>query len=322
MKTLCTIFFTAFVGMLFNLQAQHVTIDAVKEYDLPNGYTCNTLEVIREEIVVTCPQTQGIYYAADGSELKEIRYTLGRGPGELNRAPFGTGILNDRIVFADPDLQRLFIYDKQSGSFSVKPIRPKEGLFGVHTWHGDSLIFIRNQALESLGSMYNIYTDEFLEDFLLDTPFENAFSGDGPIQIQENLLLFGSAYEGYVTVWDIEKRKQIAKYQLFKNKDTEPRRARMHGLLGSIPPNAESTIKGVGWYQHSGGQPFILVLIKSKEGTYDMDKIYVYDTGKKEFARAIALPANAHLFDVSGEYLYVYYNELDKLIKYKLALNN
>ena len=313
---------TLILVLLFgsNLIAQRVSIEKVKEYNLPDGYDCTIVGVVREEIVITCPDTRAFYHSVAGEDLKEVPYQLGRGPGELNRAPFGIGILKNQIVFSDPDLQRLFIYDKRDQSFSVKLIKPDGGLSYIHSTKNDSLIFVRNGLLTSLGNLYNVNTDEFSEDFLLDKPSGNAFLQDGRIEVYDNVLLFGSAHEGYVSVWDLKTHKQVNKYQLFENRNTKQRQAQMNGLSGFIAPASENQIEGVGLYQNQNGEELVFVLIESRVRKYDMDKLYIYSPSKKKFISELKLEAKANLFQISGEFLYVHYEDLDKLVKYKLVV--
>jgi len=121
-----------------------------------------------------------------------------------------------------------------------------------------------------------------------------------------------------VSIWDLKKHQQIKKYQLFKNKDTEKRSAQMNGLSGFIPPNSENKIKGVGLYQKKGGGELILTLIESTNEEFDMDKLYVFDTKKEQFVSEIKLETEGDMFEISGDYLYVHYEDRDKLVKYKL----
>lgn len=301
-----------------NLEAQKITLEKVKEFNLPDGYDCNLLDIVREEIVITCPRTSAFYHSTNGEDLKEIPYNIGRGPGELSRGPFGIGILNDHIVFSDPDLQRMFIYDKRNQSFFVKKIKTDRGLSYIYSTDYDSLIFVRNEALEGIGNLYNLNTGEFSDPFFTDKPFENVFLQSGRVEVQGDVLLFGSLHEGYVSIWDLKKHQQIKKYQLFKNKDTEERAGQMKGLSGFIPPNSENKIQGVGLYQKGDGGQLILTLIKSRTNEFDMNKLYVFDTKKEQFVSEIKLEAEADLFEISGEFLYVHYEEMDKLVKYKL----
>lgn len=302
-----------------NIQAQDIRIEKVKEFKLPDGYDCTLLEVVREEIVITCPDTRAFFYSVNNEDLKEIRYQLGRGPGELNRAPFGIAILSNQIVFSDPDLQRLFIYDKVDQLFSVETIKIDGGFTYLHSTENDSDIFIRNGLLGSLGNLYNISSRVLSKDFVLDNPFGNIFLKDGIIEVYGDLLLFGSMHEGYISFWDLKTHQQIKKYQLYENKDTKERQAKMSGLSGYIPPNSENQIKGVGLYQNEK-QQLILVLIKSKINKFSLDKLYVYDTSSEKFVSEIKLEAEADMFETSGEFLYVHYEDLDKLVKYKLTI--
>ncbi|MEO9887436.1 MAG: hypothetical protein ABJR05_06415 [Balneola sp.] len=302
-----------------NVKAQKITLEKVKEFALPNGYDCNLLDVVQEEIVITCPRTSAFYHSINGEDLKEISYNIGRGPGELSRVPFGIGILKDHIVFSDPDLQRMFIYDKKTKFFFVKRIKLDRGLSFIYSTDYDSLIFIRNKALEGIGYMYNLNTGKLSDPFLKDKPFENAFLQDGRVEVQGDVLLFGSLHEGYVSIWDLKKYQQIKKYQLFKNKNIEERSAQMNGLSGFIPPNSENKIQGVGLYEQGDGRQLILTLIESRANEFDMNKLYVFDTIKEQFVSEIKLESEGDMFEISGDYLYVHYEDRDKLVKYKLS---
>ena len=319
MKTILTLIIISLVSCASNLKAQKITLEKVKEFNLPDGYDCNLLEVVQEEIVVTCPQASAFYHSMDGEDFKEVQYKYGRGPGELGRGPFGIGILKDYIVFSDPDLQRLFVYDKVKESFFVRNIKVDRGLTFLSSSDYDSLIFIRNRTLNSLGNLYNFYTQKFFKPFLTKEPFENSFLRDGQVELLDNLLLFGSFHEGYVSIWDLKKQKQIEKYQLFKNNETRERSTQMNGMPGFIPPNSENNIEGIGLYTKTEGDQFIIVLIKSRTNEFDLNKLYVFDTKKEQFVSEIKLEAEAKVFEMSGNFVYVHYEDLDKLVKYKMS---
>lgn len=300
--------------------AQNLKLQKIIEHSLPEGYQRSMLEVVDEEIVLTSPEVLSFYWGIKNEKLKEVTYRLGRGPGEIGRAPFGIAILEDRIVFADSDLQRLFMFDKKNSTFSVQPIKPEKGFSFLNSTLIDSLIFVRNRNNSSLGVLYNPYTKQFHKELKMEKKFDSIFLKDGQFEIYHDTLLFGSMYEGYVSLWSIEAGKEEKRWEIFSNKNTKERKGNMGRLSGFVAPRAENQIIGLS-LKVVDEKLYFLILVNSFDGKYRNDEIYIYDTQKEKITSSLELEGSADLFDLSGDYLYVHYNEMDKLVKYKLIAN-
>lgn len=301
--------------------AQGIAISKIGEYALPEGYDCTILSVQNPEIVITCPRTYAFYYLAEGEkEFKEVRYRIGRGPDELNRAPFGVAILENEIVFADTDLQRFFKYNKNTEKFSVQTIKVDGGLHGINSTRNNSVLFLKGNSVINRGVFYNYYTGEETIELLYPEQISSVFEADGAIYITDNFLFFGSLYHGYVSSWDVNTGEFYKKWIIYNPGNTRERSANMGGMSGFIPPATDIQLLDVASY-HIDNKLYLLLLIQSKnDKKYVTDRLYVFDTEKNKITSNIKLESEADMFDLSGNHLYVHYNELDKLVEYNLSV--
>ena len=312
------LFFSVFLTT--SVFAQYLEINKMDEFFLPKGYDCTILQAKDDTAVITCPNTYAFFYTLeknDSSNIREVKYSLGRGPGEFNRAPFGVGILRDRIVFSDPDLQRLIIYNFEEDEFSTKILSERKSFSGVFTMDSKNRVLITGYDQSLRGYIYNMEEDKVELQILYPEEISSAFEGDGEIAFKKDKMMFGSLYHGYVTIWNTVNGDNLGRWQILKAEKVTPRTANYNGMMGSIPPRTEYRLSDVDFSPFNDDH--LLVLIESQEEKkYKNNYLYLYDMDRSEIISKIKLEGITDMFEVEGEYLYVHYEELDKLVKYQL----
>lgn len=303
------------------LRAQELELKKNYEYELPDGYDCTIMEVVNQQLVITCPQTKSFFYLEDTKDesLQDVSYTIGRGPAEMGRAPFGIGILEEKIVLLDPGLQRVLTYDMKTNELGVNKLDVRNSLLGLYSTYINDTVFLKAwTGLEGkeIGYFYNVNTFEKSKAYKLPEGI-SVFEASGDVKITNDNILFASMTGGMIYEWKINNTNESLQWEVF-NFQPKLREANLNGQRAMISTGSEYKILDIE-YNPINSDQFLLLIESTNDGDIFMSNfLYVFDRTQKKIVDKIELEAKANLMEMESGFLYLHYEDEDKLVKYEI----
>ncbi len=307
-----------------SIKAQEIELKKSYEYELPDGYDCTLLDATNGKVAITCPDAHSFFYLDNTEEdrqLKEVTYTIGRGPAEISRAPFGIGIIQDKIVLSDSELRRLFVYNMGTNEISIIKLGIRNTILGLYTTNKKNTVFLKTWAGlkgKEIGFFYNINTAE--KSKMYNTTEEiSVFEASGEIEITDEKILFASLQGGFISQWGINEEGN--KNQLWEIFDSEIKleRATMNGRPALIPSDSEYEILDIEFNPLNANQFFLLISPVNEGDAFKGNYMYVFDQAEKKIVHKIELESEADLMEVDSGFLYLHFEDEDKLVKYEIG---
>jgi len=304
-----------------SVKAQELELKKSYEYELPDGYDCTFMEAINQKLVITCPKTNSFFYLehTKNQTLQSVTYTIGSGPEEMSRAPFGIGILEEKVVLMDPGLRRVLTYEKKTNGLSVNKLNVRNSLLGLYSTYKKDTVFLKTwSGLEGtdIGFFYNVNTFEKSKSYKLPEEI-SVFEAPGDIEITDDKILFASLKRGVVYEWQINGENESNQWKIF---DFEPkyRNVNYNGKPAQISTGSEHEILDIEYNPLNGNQFFLLINSVNGEDTFMSNFIYVFDRSEEKIVDRIELEAEANLMEIESDFLFLHYEDEDKLVKYEI----
>jgi len=304
-----------------SIKAQDLEINKLYEYELPDGYDCTIMEVINHKLVITCPQTNSFFYLENTKDqrLKEVTYTIGRGPGELSRIPFGIGIFEDKIALLDPGMKRLLTYNKKVDGLSVSKLNIRSTLLGLFSTYIKDTVFLKTwTGLEGkeIGYFYNVNTSEKSKIYKLPEEI-SVFEASGDVKITDKNILFASMTGGMIYEWKINNMDESMQWEVF-NFEPKYRNVSFNGRPAQISTGSDYKILDIEYNPLDDNQFFLLITPTNNGDTFFGNFIYIFDRKEKKVVDRIELEAEANLMEIESGFLYLHYEDEDRLTKYEI----
>ena len=211
----------------------------IHKYKFEKGYFNSFIEASGDSVYLVCPDLRQLYIVdSQEQSIGTVSFSIGRGPGEISRGPFGLDITQKYIYMGDPDGQRFSRYDKQTGELETVAYQGKLPMDMIYHLPGPELLVsprsLNLDAYFTYDPNGNLVTTSY--PFPEKIGRNNLYRYSGMPTANEKYLIQANRYHGDLIVWDIASGKLLKSSKILSVSAPKSEKKALGNGVGYMPP--------------------------------------------------------------------------------------